>query len=209
VTSHFDRHKSRFKDGPEDRHDVYDQAAPLLRKIMEEYDRPVATIEVDSEGSETGRTFKIDAKSLFVAHGTIDITQIFHGRFPRDKDRWEAPVKLPVGNGQYARGSLKYQRTLSTTAGGPVRVKVSGELQLTGNLVEVEYQNGRMTISGEQAYDPSLWEWTSGDLDIALNYNLVVNGKIVSSASGTMKATLRRVASSPTKPPTVGGGLRK
>ncbi len=103
-TSHFDRNEFRSKDGAQDRHTAYDQAPPGLRRLMEDYDRPVATIEVDSEGSETGRALKIDAKSLFITNGTIDIARIFHVRFPGDKDRWEAPAKLPMGGGRYARG---------------------------------------------------------------------------------------------------------
>ena len=57
--------------------------------MLEVYDRPVARIELDSEGGETGRTLKIDGGSPFVATGTIDITRIFHVRFPEGKDRWE------------------------------------------------------------------------------------------------------------------------
>ncbi len=90
-----------------------------------------------------------------------------------------------------------------------MRVNASGELQLTGNMGGVEYKNGRITISGEQVYDPAVREWTSGDLDIVISYDLEVNGRIASFAAGNMKATLRRLASSPTKPLTVNRDVRK
>jgi hypothetical protein len=201
LTSHFDRSESRTRNGGQERVAAYDKAPPALRKIMEEYDRPVATIELDSEGSETGRTLKVDSKSLFVVNGTIDITRIFHVRFPEGKDRWEAPAKLPMGTGQYARGTLKYQKLPSNTAGGPVRVKVSGELGLAGKMGGGEVKDGTFTVSGEQVYDPAGRGWSSGVLDIVLKYDIEVNAKPAGSASGTIKVTLQRLAPSPTKPP--------
>ncbi len=160
-TTHFDRTAMRKKAGGQERVSPADRAPPALRKMLEVYDRPVARIELDSEGGETGRTLKIDGGSPFVATGTIDITRIFHVRFPEGKDRWEAPAKFPMGAGQSARGTLSYQKIASGRAGGPVRVKVSGELPLTGKMGGGEIKNGTLTISGEQVFEPAEREWTS------------------------------------------------
>jgi len=201
TTSHFDRTAIRTKDGGQERVVVYDKAPSALRTVMEEFDRPVATIALDSEGGETGRSLKIDKTSLLIVHGMIDNTRIFHVRFPQGKDRWEAPAKIPMGFGQYARGTLTYQKVDSTAAAGPVRVKVSGELRLTGKMGGGEIKDGKFTVSGEQVYDPAGRECASGALAIVLKYDIEVNAKPAGSTSGTMKVTLQRLAPSPTTAP--------
>jgi len=204
---HENRAGIREKQGVQERVVAYDQAPPALRKLLDEYDRPVVTIALDAEGSETGRTLKVDKKLLLVMNSMIDQARIFHVRFPEATDRWQAPAKISMAAGQHARGTLTYQKAAPAAAEGPVRVKVSGELQAAGKMGAGEIKDGIYKVSGEQVYDPAGREWASGVLDIVVELNIDVqaDGKPVASGSitmsGTMKVTLRQLPPAATPAP--------
>ncbi len=204
MESKMSRSGVRFQQGEQPASDIpYDKAPPTLKKILEDFDKPAATIELDAEGGETARKLLIDENSTLVENGIIDNTRMFHVKVPSDKTQWEAPTKFSMGSGQFARGNLTYEKLPGASDAkpdSPVRVKVSGDLKAEGKLGAGEIKNGLYKVSGEQTYDPSKKEWTSGELNVDVTLDILAAGQPAGSATGTMKVTLKpKTGSDPSK----------
>ena len=116
---------------------------------------------------------------------------MFHAPFAVDKDRWEAPAKLSMGSGQFARGTLTYEKT-GMASDGNINVAVSGELKAEGKFGPADIKNSVYKVKGEQVYDPAGKIWRLGQLTIDVSLDLVAAGNPAGSTSGTMKLGLQR-----------------
>jgi hypothetical protein len=193
---------ARIRQNGRDEEISYPAAQPGLRRMMDEFGRTIASIILDAEGGELGRTLSLSAGSALADNGVVENARMFHVRFPRDKDRWEAPSTFTMGNGQYARGTLRYEKLPPTPGAGlndPVRVKVSGTLK-TGDVAmgPNTFKGGAFRVAGEQVYDPAEREWRSGDLRVDASFAIEAPHQPPGSARGVMKVAMRRAPASVT-----------
>ncbi len=168
----------------------YEQAPDQLKTILDDFGRPAATFTLDAEGGESGEKLLVRPDSSLVENGLVALTRLFHVRFPKSEDRWESPAKVSLSSGQFARGTLTYEKA-GAADDGRVTVKVTGELKAEGKLGAGEIRNGVYKVTGMQLYDPSLRRWISGDLTLDVSFDLVTPGESPASANGTMHVSLR------------------
>ncbi len=164
----------------------FDQAPPALQKILKEFDTPLAKVTLDAQGAESARELLVDKESVLLENGMVDNARLMHPPFPADQDRWESPAKLAMGNGQYAKGNLTYEKK-GTRDDGTVEVQVAGELKAEGKFGPADIKTGIYKVKGEQAYDPASKTWKSGQLDIDVTLDLLVGGTPGGSTTGVMK----------------------
>ena len=179
-----------FQQGPKDETKITtEDASPALKKLLEQFGKPLALVTRDGEGAEVSRELLVDKDSSLVENGVIDNTQIFHVRFPAGLDVWESKVKLSMGNGQFAQGSLKY-RKIENTPNGQILVDVSGDLKAEGKLPLGDINSGKYHVTGTQTYDPGHKIWTAGVLNLDVTLNMESNNQEAGSATGLMKIVL-------------------
>lgn len=192
MESSMSHDKAVFLQGSQPKQTIlYDQAPADLKKTLDTFDKPAATIQVDANGAETGRDVLVEVTSPFVESGLIDNARFFHPPFPSDKDEWEAPRRFAIGGGQFAQGTLKYQKD-GEGPGGTTKVKVSGELKAEGKSGVGEIKNGTYKIDGSELYDPSKSAWVSGRITAEMTLDVLSDGQPAGSASGSMTFTLEQ-----------------
>jgi hypothetical protein len=173
-----------------------EDALPAIRTMLDTFGAPLAEVALDGEGGEVGRTPRTLTGPL-AQPGTLDLTRAYHVRFPKDKDRWEAPVVLPQAQGQVARGMLAFEklpRPEGASADAPVRVKVSGTLGSGAKMRGYEVRDFSFRVTGEQVFDLKVRDWSSAAWDVVMSWVLVNNsGQPIGSASGTMTLTMKRI----------------
>ncbi len=190
MESRMNQKEAMFLQGNQSRQSIpYAKAPANLKQMLDMFGKPAAEIQVDSNGAETGRNVLVDASSPFVESGIIDNTRIFHPPFPADKDQWEAPVRFSIGGGQFAQGTLKYQKD-GEGPGGTTKVKISGELKAEGKTGVGEIKNGTYKVEGSELYDPSKSAWVSGQIKANMALDVLSEGQPAGSVQGAMTLTL-------------------
>lgn len=176
----------------------YEKAPPALRTMLDQFGRPAAVFPAGAgaEGDDASPRVLVPPDSSLVENGLIALARLFHVPFPKDRDRWEAPAAVSLSSGQYARGTLTYEKA-GAAPDGRVTVRVSGELKAEGRLAAGEIRNGVYKVSGEQVYDPTARRWASGTLTFDVAFDLATPGEPTTSASGTMTVTLADAARRP------------
>jgi len=159
---------------------------------MNEFGAPVCTYEVDAEGKETKRSVPPKlAKSSIVQTGQITNARLFHTAFPANKASWDAPAEVSGGSGISASGDLHYERQEDKALpDNLVRVKVSGTLIPKGKQNGLDMLNGKYEVKGYQIYNKTKREWTSGELQLQVSFDLFQEKNKVASAKGTMAISL-------------------
>ena len=111
MNSRLNRQGASFQQGSKEETQIAaEQATDSLKQLLDQFGTPVARITLDSEGSEQAREILVDKDSVLVENGVIDNTQFFLVRFPDKEAEWESKVRLSIGNGQYAQGTLRYKK---------------------------------------------------------------------------------------------------
>jgi hypothetical protein len=181
-----------------------DEAPSSVVTALEDFDKIAARLELDAEGSEISRKARIATSSLLFTTGTVDNTRLFHPRFAANKETWSAVATIAMGNGQAARGTLRYQKLGPAKSGKGVQVKVEGELSADGRSGGAIIKNSLYRVSGEQVYDPDAKEWVSGEWKVDLAFENEFDGIDTGSANGTMTITFKRLPA--VKPPAASSG---
>jgi hypothetical protein len=141
----------------------FEDAPPPLKSLMQDtFETPICILEFDDAGKETKRKVVAGpgAKAL-VENGQIENALIFHPPFFKDKDKWDAPCSISMGNGGFVRGPLTYEKNGDA-------VKVSGILTIKNQKLNgpVVAKDVRYIIKGQQKFDVKRMEWASGNLTI-------------------------------------------
>lgn len=177
-----------------------DEAPDPLKAVLDDFGRPAFSYKLDAEGAPTEENLLIKADSSLVENGLIALARLFHVRFPKAEDRWEVPAEVSLSSGQYARGTLTYEKA-GADAEGRVTVKVSGTLKAEGQLGAGQIRGGVYEVSGTQIYDPTVQDWLSGNLTFDVKFDIATPGEPPASANGTMKVTLQPAkANAPAQP---------
>ncbi len=161
------------------------EAPPRLQAIMKTYDSKCASLLVDDNARLVDRRFRSDGPQGALVETLLSI----HTPIPRDFGAWEAPTQLAMGQGQTAKGTLRFEKrkdSLSKT-GGFVQVKVAGVLKAEGAVVGRFIKDGTYTVTGEQTYDPRSREWTAARWSVDVETDLAdADGVLVAHAQGKM-----------------------
>jgi hypothetical protein len=168
-------------------------APPKVKQMLQDsFGTPVCKIEVDAAGKELKRTITAGegAKSL-IDHGMIANTRFFHVYFPEDQDRWTSANEVSVGNGQFAKGVLSYEKVKDPKAKDRVTVKVSGTLKADQLGAAPLQMKAQYVFKGEQVYDRKVKEWVWGKLSADVSIDSFKDKEKVASGSGTMTVTLQ------------------
>ncbi len=168
------------------------EAPPRLQEMLKRFDVTVASMLLDADSKVVGRKIRPDAPMP----GVIETILSIHTPIPRDVAFWEAPTQLAMGQGQTAKGMLRFEKNKESVSrtGGLVNVKISGVLKAEGVVVGNFIKDGTYTVNGEQSYDPSTREWTSSSWSVAVNNELANQaGQTVAHARGTMKVQSKRL----------------
>ncbi len=174
-------------------------AGPGLLAVFEQFDPPLLSIKLDSSGGETSRKTKDELGPLLGAR-MVDLTRLFHPRFPAEESKWEAPIVLPFGRGQHGTGALRYAKKGEPDKDGKITVDVTGFLKVTGTHDVAEIKRGEYKVAGTQVYDPKLREWVSGKLTVAVGWDAQLPNGMTIHGDGPATYTLtRREGSAKTK----------
>jgi len=171
---------------------TFDTADEQLREVLRDsFDCPLCKVALDEEGREVARSITAGPGAQMVLDdGIIANARLFHGPFAPGKKRWESPAEISMGQGRFARGTLRYE-LLGQPAGnvkppGQVAVKVSGELTGGGEVGAGRRDSVTYRLAGTQVYDKDLGRWRSGRFDVAMSSQIAAGEqKIV--ATGTTK----------------------
>ena len=160
--------------------------------LTDSFTTPLAAIVLDEHGKETSR--KIIAKPGAVAmveNGQVENARMFHAPFYADKKTWKSPIKMSLGNGNFASGPLTYKVKSTDSKTGNVTVEVSGKLNAKGKQGPLDIVNAVYDVKGSQVFNPKKKDWDSAKYDIAIVFDLAQNGKTIANAKGTMKVGLK------------------
>ena len=165
----------------------YEKGPAPLRAMLQGFDVPIVSLTLDANGRELGRKARIENEEVKGLMSMTDSIISLHGPFATDAASWESPVILSAGQGQSAKGTLRYEK-VGEPDEGVVTVRVSGELPFTGTIAQAQLKNGRYLVSGEQLYDSSAQEWKSGKWTVTIGGQMVnpSNDKLVGTIKGTL-----------------------
>jgi hypothetical protein len=173
----------RFEDAPDG----------VKEMLKDSFGEPVYKILLDKDDRETKRiaTAGPGAK-LLLDQGLIAAARLFHPPFPADQNKWTAPGEVSMGHGAHARGELTYEK-IRRTRTGQTTVKVSGVLTGDGAKLPTggQFKKARYDVKGEQLYDATRREWSSGELVATLVQEIETPDGAVQSAKGTMRLKLQ------------------
>jgi hypothetical protein len=171
-------------------------APPRLQEFLRTFDTTTASLLIDDDSKVVDRKIRTDGPLRALTETLLSI----HTPIPRDVAFWEAPTQLAMGQGQTARGTLRFEKDMESVArtGGLVKVTVSGVLKAEGVVVGKLIKDGRYTVTGEQSYDPSSREWKSSRWTVAVDNELAnPGGQTVAHAQGTMLVQSKALDDSP------------
>jgi hypothetical protein len=171
-------------------------APPRLQEFLKTFDTTTASLLIDDDSKVVDRKIRTDGPLRALTETLLSI----HTPIPRDVAFWEAPTQLAMGQGQTARGTLRFEKDKESVArtGGLVKVKVSGVLKAEGVVVGKFIKDGSYTVTGEQSYDPSSREWRSSRWSVAVDNELANSGgRTVAHALGTMLVQSKALDDSP------------
>lgn len=177
---------------------LFENAPENTKKILQDsFGVPVCKLQVDESGKAVKREVVAGpgAQSFIVDPGMIANALLFHPPFLLGKNEWEADTEVTMGRNGYARGKLTYTKVAGGNKGQTV--KVSGTLT-NDNFKQPGTQQGisgaRYIVSGEETFDPSQQEWTSGKLTIDISFQMTENDKPIGSAKGQMTLSFEELA---------------
>jgi hypothetical protein len=164
----------------------------LKNLLQDAFGVPICKLEVDASGKELKRTMLAGpgAKTL-LDHGMIANALLFHPPYLPGQDRWEAPSEVSMGNGNYVRGKLTYQKKDGNTY-AVTGTLTTPTLSVPNNLLKVK--DVRYDIRGEQTYDPTRKEWVSGKLLIEGSFAMAKDDTAIIPTRWTMTVTFTTVA---------------
>jgi hypothetical protein len=170
-----------------------EDAPPRLLRMFEQFDPPLAQIQLNADGSEASRKTK-DADGPAVEARALDLARLFHPRFPEDESKWEAPVVMAFGRFQHSTGALRYtkQKPDEKSKNSLVQVDVTGFLKVEGKHDLAEIQRGAYKVAGRQTYDPATKDWVAGRLVVTAGFEAVMPSGITIKADGPVTYTLTR-----------------
>ena len=171
---------------------LFETAEPHVQRMLQQnFETPVCTVVVDSDGKELKRTISANPlAALTVGKGSVANARIFRAPFPSDEKKWQAPCEIPIGVGQCVKGDLLYE----VRDESPVSIKnpanatyvvVAGELTGAGKVGSSEVQNAKHRVKGFQFYDKRLKDWISGEFSIRTSSEILESG-FKFPLSGTM-----------------------
>lgn len=162
--------------------------AELKEMLVDSFGETVCKLEVDSDLKEIKRevTAKGGAKTL-IDQGMIANGILFHPPHYQNKNEWNSPAEISMGNGGYVTGDLTYEKTEESD--GVKRYSVTGTLtnpglKLPGKPIEIK--NATYVVKGEQSFDMGKNEWQKGRWVIDVSYDLNSGGKVVAETTGEM-----------------------
>jgi hypothetical protein len=163
-----------------------------LQAVLGTFDVPIVSLKLDASGREVSRNVRIEEQDK--AKGLVAIAEMIvslHAPFATGSATWEAPVSIAIGEGQSSKGTLKFEK-VGQPSQGIVKVRVSGQLALTGAMGQGQFKNGLYVVSGEQLYDTAAKEWKSGKWTMNISADMVnaSNDKPIGSMKGTMVVTM-------------------
>lgn len=170
--------------------EIMAESAPAELKaiLVDSFGESVCKLEVDDDLKEIKRelTAKGGAKTL-IDQGMIANAILFHPPHYQNRNEWNSPAEISMGNGGYVAGDLTYKKVEESD--GVKRYSVTGTLtnpglKLPGQPIEIK--NATYVIKGEQAFDLEKKEWQNGRLEIEVSYDLNSGGKIVAETAGEM-----------------------
>ncbi len=181
--------------------------APLL-EIMKGFDVTAASLLLNDD-------LKVLNRKYFRAEGApqraiVETMLSIHTPLPRNADSWEAFTQIVMGQGQTAKGNLRFekiqpppikkQETDKNKDKVPpkevtrVNVKVSGTLKAEGIVAERFIKDGTYTVTGEQTFDLRTHDWITSRWTVVVDNELAnPNGQTIARAKGTMTLESRTV----------------
>lgn len=162
------------------------EAPPQLQDVLRAFDTTSAYLIIGEGSRVLGRKVRTDTPFHAVTETLLSI----HTPIPKDAAFWEAPTQLAMGQGQTAKGKLRFEKQKGDLAatGGLVKVKVTGTLKAEGVVVGRLVKDGRYKVVGDQSYDPTTGEWTGATWNVTVSNELAnAGGVTVAHASGHMK----------------------
>ena len=156
-------------DGKETQDVKFETAPANLKTILEQFGQPLASYTLGSEGEESQPPVLKIKSGLLIQTNAFALARTFHVRFPKDSAKWVVASSLPLGQGQFSKGDLTFEKFAKPDAAGLVRVKVSGELKVNGKLGQAQINKGLYKVKGEQVYSLKVGDWVSGRYDIDMD----------------------------------------
>lgn len=165
---------------------------PIRQRMLEGFGVKLATIFITPEGEELAREPHLRSGPL-VTRRILESVRAFHVNFPKNADTWNAPLRLPISQGRMAEGVLRLEKTPNPDpkASSRVKVKVTGALSAQGRGGSLEVASGEYRIAGEQTYDLSRNEWTSGSWRVEMNLTATSSGRPI-NITGVMELSLKQ-----------------
>ena len=181
------------------------EAPPRLQELLKIYDIPLASMLINDDDQVLDMKLKVEGNQRPVVETILSI----HSPMPKDLDTWEASSRLAMGQGQTAKGKLRFRRikpldqqdtTGKASDHGPnevIEVKVTGVLKGEGIVAGNFIKDGTYTVDGEQSYDPQTREWIASRWSVEVNNELANQaGLTVAQARGRMRIESRAVKNS-------------
>lgn len=180
----------------------YDKAPPQLQEMLGAFGSTIATVALDpADGRETGRDFKVKGPLANTFSGLVDSILSVHAAMPEEGDRWEAPARLALAQGQSATGTLAFEK-VKPVEGKLVTVKVSGTLKAEGAIGQAKVRQGKYRVSGEQVYDAEAGAWRSARWTVDMDYILTdLDDKPTGKAVGPLTLIVGAPDDLPSSPP--------
>ncbi len=170
-----------------------EQSPAAMLRVFEQFDPPLARIELAADGGEVSRKEK-EQDGLVVEAHALDLARLFHPKFPEGESKWEAPVVMAFGRNQTATGALRYAKRAADekSKDGLVQVDVTGFLKVEGKHDLAEIKRGAYKVAGRQTYDPAAKDWVAGRLVVTAGFEAVTPNGVTFTADGPVTYTLTR-----------------
>ncbi|MDF1665920.1 MAG: hypothetical protein P1V97_29460 [Planctomycetota bacterium] len=169
----------------------FDKSPKPQQELLKTFGKAFVKITLDGEGKESKRELANPSESAktLEKEGLVANARLFHPEFSAKK-AWKAKREIAMGNGTFISGELNYEKQDKPDANGHIVVKVSGTLtkkKMVNNGIEMV--NIKYVVNGQELYDPKKKIWLSGDLKIAVTWDVKTPGGN-GTAAGTMKLKL-------------------
>jgi hypothetical protein len=163
--------------------------APLrLQEIMKGFDVISASILLNDDLKAVNRKYRNEGPQRALTETILSI----HAPLPRNADSWESPTQLVMGQGQTAKGTLRFEKIKPSVAvkedkdkdqdknkdkdkdkeSPLVKVKVSGVLRAEGVVAGQFVKNGTYTVTGEQTFDTKTHDWITSRWSVVVDNEL-------------------------------------
>jgi hypothetical protein len=188
--------------------------APLpIQEIMKGFDVISASILLNDDLKVVNRKYRTEGPQRALTETMLSI----HAPVPRNADSWESPTQLVMGQGQTAKGILRFvkekppvmakdkdkdkdkekekdkdkdkEKVKESTL---VKVKVSGILKAEGAIAGRFIKSGTFTVTGEQTFDMRTHDWINSHWSVVVDNELAnPAGLTIAQVKGTMTVQSR------------------